>query len=139
MDQKPCLFCGIVRKEIPARIVYENGEVLAFLDIAPRAPGHTVVIPKVHARTLVDLSDAASEALIRGVKKVSSRLLDVLGADGLTIGINHGPAGGQEVDHVHVHLMPRFTGDGGYSVQSVVANHPKESLESFQQKLQFND
>ncbi len=122
MQDPSCLFCKIAAAAIPAKIIYEDDHAIAFLDITPRAPGHTVVIPKYHASTLVTLPDEEIAPLFRAVKKTAAVLMSALHPDGITIGINQGRASGQEVDHLHVHLMPRFHGDGGGSVQSVV--HP---------------
>ena len=117
-----CLFCKIASKEIPSKIVYEDEAVLAFLDITPRSPGHTMVIPKFHASTLLDLPDPDAVKLFAAVKKIDALLVQKIVPDGMTIGINQGKASGQEVDHLHVHLMPRWHGDGGGAIQSAV-NH----------------
>ena len=130
-----CLFCKIINKKIPAEIIYEDKDALAFLDIHPRAPGHTMVVPKEHAPNLAELSDEKMEPVFLAVKLVAKRLKDVLKCDGLTIGINQGRVSGQAVDHLHIHLMPRWQGDGGGSVHSVVDNPPKESLEEMYYKL----
>lgn len=133
-----CLFCKIVKRDIAAEIIFENSNALAFLDIMPRAPGHTLVIPKVHARNILELSDAEVGPLFTAVQKVAERLIQVLKADGLTIGINQGEASGQVVDHLHIHLLPRFKGDRGGSIQSVVQNVPKESLKDIAAKLRLS-
>jgi histidine triad (HIT) family protein len=130
-----CLFCKIITKTIPAKIVYEDEHVIAFLDITPRAPGHTMVIPKYHAPTLIALPDGEVALLFGTVKKTAAMLMSALHPDGITIGINQGRASGQEVDHLHVHLMPRFHGDGGSAVQSVVHNVPQESLDEMCEKI----
>lgn len=130
-----CLFCKIVAKKIPAAIVYEDDHVLAFLDIMPRTTGHTMVIPKVHAPNILELPDAEVGPLFGAVKHVAGMLSKALKPDGITIGMNQGRASGQEVDHLHVHLMPRWHGDGGGSIQSVVNNKPKESVEEIRKKI----
>lgn len=123
-----CLFCKIARKEIPADIIYEDEKTVAFLDIQPRALGHTMVISKYHSRHMDDLPESEIGPLFSSVKKVVGLLGKSLRPDGFTVGINQGRAGGQEVDHLHVHVFPRFKNDGGSPVQSVVSNPPKESL-----------
>ncbi len=130
-----CLFCNIVKKEIPAEVIDEDGETLAFLDINPRAPGHTMVVPKKHYEILSDVPNEELGSLFRGVKRVAKRITEALGANGLTIGINQGRASGQVVEHLHIHLIPRFTDDGGTSLHSVVHNAPKESLEAIASKI----
>ncbi|PIR05230.1 MAG: hypothetical protein COV57_00090 [Candidatus Liptonbacteria bacterium CG11_big_fil_rev_8_21_14_0_20_35_14] len=121
-----CLFCKIAQGEIKGGVVYEDEKVMALLDIQPRALGHTFVIPKEHYTTLLDLPDNLVESLFLAVKKVAEKVKETVLADGLTIGINQGRASGQEVDHLHIHIIPRFKGDRGGSMQSVVSNTPSE-------------
>jgi histidine triad (HIT) family protein len=117
-----CLFCKIASKAISAKIIYEDDAALAFLDVNPRSPGHTMVIPKKHAATLLELPDADGAKLFAGVKRVDALLVEKISPDGITIGINQGKASGQAIDHLHVHLIPRWQGDGGGSIHSVVNN-----------------
>lgn len=130
-----CLFCKITGKTIPSEVVYEDESVLAFLDIHPLAPGHTLIVPKVHSDNLLDLPDADVAKVFLSVKKVTALLAEKLAPAGFTIGINHGRIGGQLVDHLHVHVIPRFEGDGGGSLHSVVKNPPKESLSDLRRKI----
>ncbi|MDZ7344405.1 MAG: HIT family protein [candidate division KSB1 bacterium] len=132
---KECIFCKIARREIPAEIVLEDERSVAFLDIMPKAPGHTVVIPKFHAPTIVELPILEIGPLFVAVQKMAERLSWKLAADGLTIGINQGRASGQTVEHLHIHLLPRFVDDGGGSIHSVVHNPPRESLADIAKKL----
>lgn len=126
-----CIFCKIGSKEIPAKIIYEDEDVFATLDIHPRSPGHTMVIPKVHVPNLAELPDDKIEPLFKAVKKVVKLLKNHLNPEGFTIGINQGVASGQEVDHLHIHVMPRWTKDKGSSIQSVV-NNPSDVNEIFE-------
>jgi histidine triad (HIT) family protein len=135
MTEENCLFCKIAAKQIPARVVYEDEHVLAFLDIMPRAVGHTIVIPKIHAPNILELPDAEVAPLFAAVKYVAGMLSRALQPDGITIGINQGRASGQEVDHLHVHLMPRWHNDGGRAVQSVVNAPGKEPLDAIAEKI----
>ncbi len=130
-----CLFCRIVSGEIPAERIYEDDHALAFLDIHPRAPGHTMVIPKVHAPNILELPQTEVPGLFLAVQKLAGAVQSGLGAPGLTIGINQGRVSGQEVDHLHVHLLPRFADDGGGAIQSVVNNPSAESLPEISQKI----
>ena len=130
-----CLFCKIVAKQIPSYMVYEDDHAFAFLDIMPRTTGHTMVIPKVHAPNILELPDAEVGPLFAAVKNVAGMLSRTLLCDGITIGANQGRASGQEVDHLHVHLMPRWHGDGGGPVQSLVNRKPKETLEEIRKKI----
>lgn len=130
-----CVFCKMINKEIPARFVYEDEDVVAVLDINPRSKGHTMVIPRFHAPTILELPDDKIESLFSAVKKVTKKLENSLNPDGFTMGINHKEISGQTVDHLHFHIIPRFKGDGGGSVHSVVNNPPKESLEEIQKEI----
>jgi histidine triad (HIT) family protein len=104
------IFAKILRGELPCHKVYEDDRVLAFLDIMPRAPGHTLVLPKAPARNLLDIEpgDLAHVAMV--AQKVAKAAMTALGADGITVQqFNEGP-GGQVVFHLHVHVIPRKTG-----------------------------
>ena len=116
-------------------MIYEDELTFAFLDIMPRTPGHAMVIPKAHAPTLLELPSAEVGPLFLAVKKVAELVSRKLAADGITIGVNQGRASGQEVDHLHVHIVPRWHGDGGSAIQSVVHNIPKESVEEIHKKI----
>lgn len=130
-----CLFCKIGKKEIPSKVVYEDEHTLAFLDMHPHAPGHSVIIPKSHAENILDLKEGEVGPLFLAVKKVTSILQKNLSPKGFTIGMNHGRISGQSVDHLHVHVLPRYEGDGGGSLHGVVKNPPRESLEEMHKKL----
>ncbi|RJP45748.1 HIT family protein [Candidatus Parcubacteria bacterium] len=132
---KQCLFCRIAEKKLVAWVVHEDDHSLAFLDIQPRAPGHTMVIPRRHAATLFDLSPEEIGPLFSAVQKVARRVSGALGAEGLTMGINHGRVSGQVVDHLHIHILPRFGSDRGGSIQSVVNNPREGSLEEMAKKI----
>ncbi|MEY4745020.1 MAG: hypothetical protein RL272_965 [Candidatus Parcubacteria bacterium] len=107
-----CLFCKIVKGDIPALKVYEDDTVLAFLDIAPVNVGHTLIVPKAHFENCASTPDDAMAAVMRAAKLVGAAALKVTGAHGYNVGINCGAAAGQIVMHTHVHVMPRFEGDG---------------------------
>ena len=130
-----CIFCKIVAGELPSTKVYEGDEVLAFLNINPRGPQHTLVIPKVHVPNILDLPDGGVAPFFAAVKQVDAILVKSLQPDGISIGINQGAASGQEVDHLHVHLIPRWHNDGGHAVQSIVHSVPKESLDTVAAKI----
>ena len=130
-----CLFCAIVKKEIPAEVIYENEGALGFLDINPMSPGHTLVIPKGHASSVLDLPEEDFAYILKAIREVERMALKSLKPDGFTLGINQGKVSGQEVDHLHVHIAPRFLVDGGGSFQKVVNNKPKESIKEIAEKL----
>ena len=122
-----CLFCKIANKEIPSHIVYEDDHTLAFLDIHPHAKGHTVVIPKIHAETLFDMNDELLGHYLLGVKRAMERIEAVLHPDGYNVGWNQSPAAGQVVPHLHVHIFPRWEGDGGTNMHGII-NNPGEMV-----------
>lgn len=130
-----CLFCKIIKKEISAEIIYENSVVMAILDVHPRSPGHAIILPKNHAENILDLADEEIGGVFMAVKKITAILNESLKPDGFTIGINHGKVSGQAIDHLHIHVMPRWHGDNGGSIHSVVDNPPKETLEEIKNKI----
>lgn len=101
----------IIRREIPAEIVYEDENTLAFLDIAPVSPGHTLVVPKKLVQNIFDADDTTLAAVMRTVRKIAPAVRDAVNADALNIHSNHGAAAGQIVFHLHMHLIPRFNED----------------------------
>ncbi|MDR0297111.1 MAG: HIT family protein [Streptococcaceae bacterium] len=107
-----CLFCKIIAGEIPATKVYEDADVLAFLDISQVTKGHTLLVPKTHSRNLLALSASESAALWAKVPALANQLIKNLSADGLNILQNNETAAGQSVFHTHIHLIPRYAGDG---------------------------
>ncbi len=107
-----CLFCQIVRGEIPCHKVYEDEKTLAFLDIAPVNPGHTLVIPKEHFASLEDIPSEELSFVIQAVKKVGAALKQALGVEGYNVQVNNGAIAGQVINHLHFHLIPRLPNDG---------------------------
>ncbi|MDP3995219.1 MAG: HIT family protein [bacterium] len=107
-----CIFCKIVAGEIPSHKVYEDDEVLAFLDINPVNPGHTLVIPKEHYKDLLDTPPELASKLIQAVRDIAPAILKAVGADSFNLGLNNGATAGQVVFHTHLHIMPRFPNDG---------------------------
>ncbi len=132
------IFEKIIAREIPADIVYEDGLVLAFLDIKPINTGHTLIIPK---KKFVNIFDGNSEVLahmIQVAQRIGVTLKEITHCDGINIVMNNGEASGQEVFHAHIHVIPRFTGDEAFKTpkhvtyDSVIA---KEIAQSLIQKL----
>lgn len=129
------IFMKIVRKEIPAQIVYEDEETLAFLDINPNAPGHTLVIPKQPSRDIFDIDEKSWLAVMKTVHMLAPHIRDAVSADGLTLAMNNGAASDQSVFHPHVHLIPRHQNDGfGYDLWP---HHPYKGgdIEALGEKL----
>ena len=107
-----CIFCKIIEGKIPCTKVYEDAKVLAFLDISPVNPGHILVIPKKHYETYMDADDNTICDIMKVVKKLSRAVLKSMKADGINISSSNYKAAGQDVPHLHIHIMPRFNNDG---------------------------
>lgn len=120
MKMQDCLFCKIASKEIPAKIVYEDKDTLAFLDVNPAAKGHTLVIHKKHYETIDELDEESAKNLILTVKKLAKVMLKI--SEGCNIIQNNKRVAGQIVNHVHFHVVPRNKGDG------IHWNRPKAEL-----------
>ncbi|MGB9622841.1 MAG: HIT family protein [Candidatus Bathyarchaeia archaeon] len=116
---RDCIFCRIIRGEVPAYKVYEDEKVLAFLDIHPSALGHTLIIPKTHEAQIERLSEEDARQLFTVLHKLIDKIQRVAGAGSSTIGINNGPDSGQEVPHVHIHVIPRPKGVRGGVIQGI--------------------
>jgi histidine triad (HIT) family protein len=124
-----CLFCRIAAGSVPGELVYEDPATIAFLDVHPAARGHVLVVPRAHAGTLLDLEDDAVADLFRAVKAVQRRIDAALRPLGFNVGWNHGPAAGQVVPHLHVHVLPRYA-DGGRGIQLLGAGGDRGELAS---------
>ena len=105
------IFSKIIRREVPADIVYEDDDTLAFLDVKPVSHGHTLVIPKKSVRNIFDADDATLAAVLRTVRKIAPAVRDAVGAHGVHINSNHEAAAGQIVFHLHFHIIPRHSRD----------------------------
>jgi len=134
-----CLFCKIVKGEIKSEKIYEDGDTLAFLDVNPSAPGHTIVIPKQHIQTILDLNEESLSRLFKTVKKVTEMIRNSLHPCGFNIGINQGECAGSRVPHLHIHIIPRYIGDGGAMIQMIVRNPPKEDLTTIANKIKSEE
>ncbi len=112
MNNKECVFCKIARGEIPVEKIYENDNFLSFPDANPVVEGHSLVIPKKHFKTLLDLSNTLGAELLDCLKKTSVILLDKYKAEGFNVVSNNFSSAGQAVHHVHFHIIPRREKDG---------------------------
>jgi histidine triad (HIT) family protein len=104
------VFAKILRKELPAHVIYEDDNTLAFMDIMPRAPGHCLIIPKAAARNILDISEESLAAVTRSLRQLSRAVAKAFDADGITIHQFNEEAGGQVVFHLHFHIIPRHAG-----------------------------
>lgn len=121
MEQKQnngeCIFCKIANKEIQKELTYEDENFIAFLDIKPRAEGHTLIVPKKHYKTILDMPNTLGNELQETIKKISLDLTKQGKAHGFNVLTNVGEVAGQVIHHLHVHIIPRKDGDGiGYVI-----------------------
>jgi histidine triad (HIT) family protein len=107
-----CLFCKIVSGEVPSQKVYEDSETMAFLDINPVNPGHTLIIPKRHFDNIEEIPETVLCNVIMTVKKVGKALKQGLGVKGYNLQVNNDPIAVRIIPHIHVHVIPRLEDDG---------------------------
>jgi len=105
-----CVFCRIVRKQAPASIIYEDETVIAFIDIRPLNIGHTLVIPKAHYIDIFDIPENELTNVYKVSKQISFAIKKATNSDGISIIQQNGKAAGQDIFHLHVHVVPRFEG-----------------------------
>jgi len=120
-----CIFCKIAKKEIPSKIITETNKSIAFLDAFPLSRGHTLVIPKFHYEKVQDMTDMDNTDLFNTVHKVISKVDKLTGAT--LLAIHNGKDSGQEIPHVHVHLIPRELSDQAGPVHNMFKDRPKLS------------
>ena len=112
MSEEKCIFCLIAKGDIPCAKVYEDDSVLAFLDLSPVHPGHTLVIPKEHYKDMLHVPCELGTAVFSALKKVGAAVMSATGASGFNVMQNNGLSAGQTMFHIHWHIIPRFDGDG---------------------------
>jgi histidine triad (HIT) family protein len=118
-----CIFCKIASGEIPSEMVVESELSLAFLDVRPLVRGHVLVIPRRHAERVADMTREEAADVMALAQRIVRRQEKALGAQGVTLAINDGRAAGQEVLHVHLHLVPRSEGDGHGPIHWLFGGH----------------
>jgi len=129
MKEKDCIFCKIMDREIPSKIIFENDLTLAFLDTSPISKGHTIIIPKNHYSNLEDIPDSELTELYRVVKNLAIRIHKNLKIDGYNILQNNFIAAGQVIKHFHVHIIPRNLDDGKLHIKIPRTQASEEELE----------
>ena len=107
-----CIFCKILADEIPSSRVFEDEHSIAFMDLFPLAPGHTLLIPRDHHELLTDMPDETMAALGRVLPRLARAVVDATGAEGFNVFQTNGACSGQQVPHVHYHIIPRAPEDG---------------------------
>lgn len=109
--ERDCIFCKIVAREAPATIIAEDARTLSFMDLNPATRGHALVVPKAHARDLIDVEEVDLFAVIAAAKGLAARMQGQLSADGVNLINCCGASAWQTVFHFHVHVVPRYDGD----------------------------
>ena len=132
-----CIFCKIVKGEIPCAKLYEDSKVLSFLDIGPINYGHALVIPKQHYVTIIDTPDDVLKDLIMVTKKVTKAIKEATGVEGVNNLLNNGKASGQAVFHAHMHIIPRFEGDD-FKIPWPAKRYPEGGMEEMRKKIAKN-
>ena len=125
-----CVFCRIVARQIPATVVHEDADTLAFMDIGQVNPGHVLVACKAHVENVYGLQDAQAAAVFRAAAKVARAIRAAFDPPGLSIYQANGTPAGQTVFHFHLHVLPRHDADGMQLVWPV-KNPPREKLEAY--------
>ena len=131
-----CVFCAIVAGEAPASVVWEDPVVVAFMDLRQPNSGHVLVIPRRHITDILELDDQTGASLMAGTARVARAVAKAFSPDGLNIWQSTGEAAGQEVFHLHLHVMPRRTGDTLFRPYTELPPPtPRETLDAFAEEL----
>lgn len=112
MKDNNCIFCKLANGDIPTNSIYEDNDFKVILDAAPATKGHALILPKNHYANIFEIDDEVAAKALPLAKKIAKNMMDKLGCDGVNILQNNGEAAGQTVHHFHVHVIPRWAGDG---------------------------
>jgi len=129
-----CIFCKIVNGDIPCAKVFEDDKVLSFLDIAPANKGHALIVTKNHYETLLEIPDEDLNDLMIKAKKIARAMHSALGNEGFNVLMNNKKVAGQLVSHSHVHIIPRFSGDG-ISLNWSPKKYKDKEIDEFKEKI----
>ncbi|MBS4177503.1 HIT family protein [Lederbergia citrea] len=135
-----CIFCKIVNGELPSSKVFENDDVLAFLDLSQITKGHTLVIPKIHNENIYDMAPEIAGKLFEAVPKISRAIKAEFNPQGLNLLNNNGSFAGQEVFHFHLHLIPRYNENDGFGTKYIShqKDYSSEDLQNLAKAIQKN-
>jgi histidine triad (HIT) family protein len=136
-----CIFCKIIKNEVPCYKIYEDDFVLAFLDINPIVIGHTLIVPKQHFENIFEIEDEYLQKVITASKKISLKMKKALWVEGVNLYQANGSVAGQTVDHFHLHVLPRRQGDSIDFVKwmgKITKKLEKEQFEEIRNKLSIN-
>ena len=136
MKESTCIFCKIAAGEIPSKTIYEDENFRVILDISPATKGHALILPKEHYANLYELPDEMAGKVMLLAKRLAAHMTEALGCDGFNLMQNNGEVAGQTVFHFHLHLIPRYQGDG--NEDKICWNHlelSQEELDKIHQLL----
>ena len=129
-----CIFCKIVRGDIPCAKIFEDDKAIAFLDIAPANKGHALIVTKNHYETLLDVPDKELNNLMANAKKIARAFSSALGSKGFNVLMNNKKTAGQLVLHAHIHVIPRFDGDG-IDLNWLPKKYKDKEIDEFKEKI----
>lgn len=125
-SMEDCVFCNIVKGKFDSAKVFEDDQVLAFLDINPVTKGHCLVIPKQHFENIFDINEEILKKVIVATKNISEKVKNSLHADGIRVSQSNGKEAGQAIFHFHIHIIPRYQQDG-ISMSEITTAHPQKT------------
>lgn len=134
MKKEDCIFCKIAAGEIPSGTLYEDEQFRVILDLGPATRGHALILPKEHAANLYELPEETAAEAMKLAKKMALLLQSKLHCDGLNLIQNNGEVAGQTVSHFHLHLIPRYKGDG-QNINWIPSEPSKEELEAVRKEI----
>ena len=134
-----CIFCKIIKGDIPSYKIYEDEKVLAFLDIKPLSKGHTLVLPKKHYENILDIPEELYEYMSKIVKRVSLKIKQTYTPEGILINQNNGKRAGQEVPHIHIHIKPIYEDTKVLSEMDYRKEFSKEDMLMFEKELTIKE
>lgn len=134
MKRDDCIFCKIANGEIPSKTLYEDEAFRVILDLGPATKGHALILPKDHAANLFELPEETAAAALVVAKKMAQKMKDKLHCDGLNLVQNNGEVAGQTVMHFHLHMIPRYEGDGQNILWNPGTSTPEE-LEAVRKEI----
>ncbi len=139
MKDENCIFCKLANGEIPTNKIYEDDMFTVILDASPATRGHALILPKEHAANVYELPDETASKVFLLAKKLATKMTDILGCDGFNIIQNNGEVAGQTVFHFHMHLIPRYFGDG--NEDKICWNHldlTEEEIAQIREELEIS-
>ena len=134
MKNDDCIFCKIANGEIPSRTIYEDQLFRVILDLNPATRGHALILPKDHSASLYELPEETAAVVLVLAKKLAAIMKERLGCDGLNLVQNNGETAGQTVSHFHLHMIPRYAGDG-QKIGWIPGRPSQEELDEVRNKL----